>query len=53
MKESGGKGRKQSAALVGMGGGGAERSHNHTGKRGSYFVVMATGENPTHESAGK
>ena len=32
-------------------GGGAERSHRHTGKRGSYSA--ATGENPTHESVGK
>lgn len=32
---------------------GAERSHKLTGKQGSYFTVMATGENPTHESAGK
>lgn len=31
--------------------GGAERSHKPTGKRGTY--IAATGENPTHESAGK
>lgn len=32
---------------------GAERSHELTEKRGSYFAVMATGENLTQESAGK
>lgn len=52
MKESGGE-RQEAERGAGIGGGGAERSHNHTGKRGSYYAVMATGENPTHESVGK
>lgn len=47
-------GEKQEAVQCvgcGRGMGGTERSHKHTGKRGTY--IAATGENPTHESAGK
>ena len=43
--------KKKEKEVCVCGGGGAERSHRHTGKRGSYSA--ATGENPTHESVGK
>lgn len=49
MKESRGKAGSIARHWMGV----CERSYEQTGKQGSYFAAMATGENPAHESAGK